>query len=777
MKDMNKKALMQEFQKNPHRYWKVKLFDEFGFERRRCEKCGKFFWTLTEQKICNDSTCRGYEFIGKPPTKKRLDFFQTWKAIEKFFVKNGHVSLKPYPLACKWYPLLYFVNAGIVDFYRIENGRLEFEFPANPSILTQPCLRFNDLPNTGINGKSYSCFFMIQQSSLYNEKEGYWKDKATELDFKLLTRVFGIKPSQIVFIEDVWLSPVAFGPSLEYHVQGIELGNIVFTEFEGTPISYKEMRNKVIDMGAGHERFTWITQGTPTSYDAVFGPLLKKLRKKIGLEYDKKFFLNYAKYAGYINVDEIPDLKIAKKHIAKKLEVSFEELEKQVEKLEALYIITEHARGLALALGQGNLPSNVGGGYNLRVILRRALSFIDKFEWPIEFNDVIIWHLKNLRKIFPTLIEREEEILKILDIEKRRYKNTKIRVGKIVERLVGKKISGEELLRLYESEGITPEQLGVEVPSEFYAKVTAKHMGEKIIEEKRILIDVSNLPPTQILYYKPVLKFRAKVLKVSGNYVVLDRTAFYPRSGGQEPDFGFINEFEVIDVEKIGNVIVHEAKNCKLKEGEIVECKIDRKRRLILSKHHTATHIINAAARKVLGKHVWQHSAFKDVDKARLDITHYESLSEETIEKIEKTANDLVERGLPIKIEVLPRGKAERKYGLEIYQGGAILQKELRIVSIGKIDREACSGTHNMLKSTKEVGFIYILRTKRIQDGVVRIEFASDKIALNYLREKERILRKTAKELGVKEKDVPKAIEKLFKRWKKLRKKLRRFKK
>lgn len=774
---MDKKTLIKEFQKKPERYWKVELFDELGFVRRKCEKCGKFFWTITEQKICNDSSCRGYDFIGRPPTKRKLDFLKTWDVIKKFFVKNGHTFLNPYPLACRWYPLLYFVNAGIVNFYRIENGRLDFEFPANPSILSQPCLRFNDLPNVGINGKSYSCFFMIQQSSLFNGKSGYWKDRAVELDFELLTKVFGIKPSEIVFIEDAWLSPVAFGPSLEYHVQGLELGNIVFTEFEGTPSKFKEMREKVIDMGGGHERFCWITQGTPTSFDAVFAPILKKLKKIVSLEYDKKFFLKYAKHIGFIDVQEMQDIKLARKKIARKLNISASELEEKVKEIESLYIITEHARGLALALGEGNLPSNVGGGYNLRVILRRALSLIDKFNWPIELEDVIIWHLKYLRKLFPKLIENEEGIRKILEVEKKRYKNTKIRVNRIIQRLAGKKISEDELIKLYESEGVTPEQLGIKTPPQFYSRITEKHLGEKKVEEKRIALDVSNLPPTKILYYDPIFSFKAKVLKVSGNFVVLDKTAFYPRSGGQEPDFGYINNYKVINVEKIGEVIVHETKECKLKKGQIVSCKIDKKRRLILSKHHTATHIINSVARKVLGKHVWQHSAFKDVDKARLDITHYNSLTEKQVEEIEKNANKIVEKGLPIKTQVLERGKAEQKYGFRIYQGGAIPEKKLRIVSIGRVDVEACSGTHNILKKTSDVGFILILKTKRIQDGIVRIEFVSDKVALNYLKEKEKILRKIARELGVKEKDVPKAVEKLFKRWKKLRKKLRRLKK
>ena len=152
----NKSDLMQHLQKDYKRYWHVKLFDELGFKRRQCTNCRKFFWTLTEKKACNDATCRQYDFIGNPPAKKPLDYIETWKAIEKFFVKNNHTSIEPYPVVCRWIPNLYFTIAGIVDFLRVDNGNVSFDLPANPLILTQPCLRFNDVVNTGINGKSYT---------------------------------------------------------------------------------------------------------------------------------------------------------------------------------------------------------------------------------------------------------------------------------------------------------------------------------------------------------------------------------------------------------------------------------------------------------------------------------------------------------------------------------------------------------------------------------------------------------------------------------------------
>jgi alanyl-tRNA synthetase len=771
---ITKKELIGIFQKNPERYWKVKLFDDLGFKRKQCKNCGKFFWTLSDQETCNDSTCKPYEFINRPITKKPLNIFKTWKVIQKFFVDNGHIPLKRYPTVCRWYPL-YFTIAGIVNFYRIdENGNLDWEFPANPSILLQPSLRFNDIPNVGLNSKSFTCFGMIQQTSLFDGKNGYWKDKCIELDFNLLTKVFKIKPEEINFIEDVWIGHGAFGSSLEYHVQGIELGNAVFTEFMGTPSNYREMKEKIIDMGAGWERFTWITQGTPTCYDAAFGPVLKKMKKFCDFKYDKKLFLNYAKISGKVNLDEYSDLSIALSKVATQLGISVGELKKSIEPLQALYSVADHTRALVFALADGGLPSNVAGGYNLRVILRRALSFIDKFKWNLNIQDVVNWHIQYLKKMFPELEEKKDEINKILEVEIKRYKNTKERISRIIESLSGKTPTQEELIKLYDSEGITPEQLGIEASSDFYARVTERHMVEKK-EEEKIALDISGLPKTKILYYDDVCNFRAKVLKVAGNFVVLDQTAFYPTSGGQEHDTGYINGCKVDDVIKLHSVIIHKIEPCNVKEGQIVECKVDKKRREILKKHHTAIHIVNGAARKILGFHVHQHGAEKTEEKARIDITHFESLTEEQEEKIEEIANQIVEKALPIKKFVMKRGEAEKKYGFEIYAGGYIPSRELRIVEIKGYDVEACGGLH--CNNTKEVGFIKILRTKRVADGLVRIEIKAGDIALSYLKEKEKILKEVAKKLKVKEEKVPEAVKKLFEDWKKKRKLLKKLRK
>ena len=282
------------------------------------------------------------------------------------------------------------------------------------------------------------------------------------------------------------------------------------------------------------------------------------------------------------------------------------------------------------------MPSNVGGGYNLRVILRRALSFIDKYKWNIYLPDVCRWHAEYLKPLFPELGENLDEVEKILEVEKSKYEATKQKTHSMISKLVKEDINDKKLLLLYDSYGITPEIVveeslklnkKISVPENFYARVAELHLKQEQEhatrrEEK---LNLENVPETKAMYYHDYTKnrFRAKIIKIIGNKVILNETYFYPTSGGQLHDVGKINDEEVVDVFKQGGVIVHVLKEKpKLKENQEVECEIDLQRRLQLAKHHTSTHIINAAARKVIGKHINQAGAKKTVEKAFLFTWH-----------------------------------------------------------------------------------------------------------------------------------------------------------
>ncbi len=744
-----KERLKLEFSRHPDRYYRVKLFDELGFVRKKCQVCGSYFWTLNpDRKNCPNPPCENYSFIGKPPISK-MDYIETWRAIEKFFVRNGHESVPSYPVVCRWFPGLYFTVASIVAFQRSMAGKTVFEMPAERIIIPQVCLRFSDTENVGVTGRHMTNFIMIGQHSIYEKAnggyKGYWKDTCIDLDYKLLTDALKIKPEDVTFMEDVWVGPNAFGYSLEYFTAGLELGNAVFTEFVGTPENYKQMDYKVIDMGSGLERFTWLSQGTPTAYDAVYGPVMRDLKKSS--DFDTKLFDKYSSIAGGLNIDEIQDIDKIKKQIARKLGVSTDTLNKNVEPLQALYAIADHTKTLLYAISDGGLLSNVGGGYNLRIIFRRALSFIDEYNLDLDLFSVCKKHAKYLKPLNPDLLLSLPELQEILDVEEKRYNATKERGKRIVFDMIKKKkkIDNKKLVQLYESQGITPElikevaekaRVGIEIPTDFYKEISSRHMLEDVKGEKSSPLNVSGIEPTHLLFYDKEndKKFKARVLKIiedGGSWVILDRTLFYPEGGGQDFDTGSINGRAVTDVQKFGSVVAHKMDKVGFKAGDTVTGEIDWVRRLQLAQHHTAVHIINGAARHLLGNHVWQAGAAKTMEKAHLDITHYESLSMLDTEKIEVMSNNLVKKSVAVSKMFMRRSEAEKKYGMRIYQGGAIPDKTIRIVNTPGWDVEACAGTH--LSNTKDTGKIVVISTERIQDGVDRITIKAGAAAQQYL--------------------------------------------
>ena len=756
---MNKKEILEKFSADPQRYYSVNLFEDQGFERKSCQVCKRFFWTLdSERSKCPDHSEDTYSFIGEPPTSKRFDYTQAWKEVESFFVKNNHASINRYPVVCRWRDDLYFTIASIVDFQRVMGSKVVFEFPANPLVVPQTCLRFKDLENVGVTGRHFSSFCMIGQHSIPNEN-GYWKDECVNLDFNLLTEQFGIAKKEITFVEDVWEGGGSFGSSLEYFVRGLELGNAVFTEFQGDLSNYKTLDQRIIDMGAGLERFAWITMGTPTAYDCCFGPITQKLIADAGIDANSSILVPYFTEIAK-NLELHDDLSQVRKNAIKATGLSDEQINRIITPLEGIYLIIDHIRTLIFAISDGALPSNVGGGYNLRIMLRRIVSTMDRLKLKFDLDAIIDIQIDYLKKTYPELEKTREDVKEIISIETGRYESSKQRMEKIVSKLE-KEPTVDDLIRLYESDGVTPEYLKEmkvisEIPSTFYAKLSDLHQSKK--QKEQITLPLEGVPDTELLFYgDDPREFDAKVVKSFDNFVVLDKTSFYARGGGQEPDHGKIGHCEIIDITKHGNVVVHEVKGDLPKEGETVTCVVDGKRRDGITKNHTSTHIINTSARSVLGSWVWQHSAFKEEDHARLDITHHSALTDEDVMKIEHAANSIVQESIPVNIENFDRGTAEQKYGFRIYQGGVVPVKSVRIVSIGDLDIEACGGTH--VAKTSDIQEIKITRTKRIQDGVVRIEFVSGNNAKEFVRKRQEDSESKDAEEKLKEQEKLKRIE------------------
>jgi alanyl-tRNA synthetase len=753
-----KEALKEYFSARYSEFYEVELFRREGFMRRRCPSCGRHFWTLDpERRTCPDQPCERYGFIGSPPSPLRLGYVQAWREIEDFFRSRGHTSVARYPVVARWRPDLYFTVASIVSFQRIEDSRVIFEFPANPLIIPQVCVRFKDLGNVGLSGKHYTSFCMVGQHSITKDgsEGGYWKDTCIDLDFELLTKRFRIPKHEVVFTEDVWLGYGAFGYSLEYFVRGLELGNAVFTEFEGTPERYRRTEQKVIDMGAGLERFAWLLNGTPMSYESAFPGVMRRILRATGLQYDEGLLSRFAVEAGLEDWEgEVQPMALLRR-VAGRLGLEAAKLQEQVLPLQAAYAIADHARTLLFAIVDGLIPSNMAGGYNLRLVLRRALSLIRRYRWPLDLKEVCLWHAEELKGMYPELLQGIEDVYAVIEAEEEKYARTLSRVEELLGKLKGEALSEERLVMLYESHGISPELLqekGLlqEVPASFYSRLSERAQEGREAKARGLPEGLEGLPPTRLLYYEDVglERFSSRALKVlPGRWVVLEATAFYPEGGGQIADTGLLGGVRVVDVQRRGDVVLHRlAEEPPFKEGDVVEGLVDIARRRRIMAHHTATHILNAASRRVLGGWVWQHSALKTPEYGRLDITHFKRLEEEEVRRIEEEANRVVRQGLRVGVELLPRPEAEAKYGFRIYQGGAYPGRVLRIVKIEGYDAEACGGTH--CSSTAEVGLIKVIRTERVQDGVERLVYVAGEAALEQMRAQEAFIREVTRALG-----------------------------
>lgn len=773
---LDKNKLRKQFAQEWQKHYDVPILKERGYERYKCQSCGSHFWSLKPRTHCADSACIGYEFIGNPASQMKLSYAQTWKRIEEYFTSHGHTSIRPYPTVARWRDDIYFTIASISDFQPyVVSG--EMPPPANPLIIPQTCIRFADLTNVGVTGRHYTNFVMIGQHAFNTKQTGlfYWKNEALEHDINYLKEL-GLREEELVFKEDVWAGGGNFGPCIEYFCRGLELGNCVFMQYEALADgSSRELSTKVIDMGAGLARLCWIGHGTPTSYELVFGEAIEKLKAQSGVSIDYKLFERYAKLSGSLDAEEGRTITQAEESIAKKLGVDasfFESLKAQF----ALYAIADHLSTNLFAITDGQLPSNAGGGYNLRLILRRAFGFADEYGWNIDWASIIEAHASHLKPLFPYLMEGVQTATDVVAEELSKYRSTQQKAkGKIASLISkaaasGRQITTKELITLYVSDGIPPEMVEQEakkqnvkisIPDNFYASI--RHSDEEV--QKTAQIDVSGIPKTETLFYDNIFDFQAKVIAIRQGWIVLDKTGFYAESGGQVSDTGTLGGQQVLEVKKEAGVILHKVPHPeKFEVGQQVEGSVHSDRRRQIAAHHSGAHVLNAAARDVLGPHVWQCGSYKDEHKAHLDLTHYKRITDEQLEAIERRANQIIASNMPVHKRIYPRAEAEQKFGFRIYQGGAVPGLMLRIISIDDIDHQACGGTH--VDRTGDIGLFKIVKRESIQDGVERVTFKCYLAAIKYVQERERIIREMSESLKVPENQLPASVSKIFEEWK-----------
>ncbi|WP_370004877.1 alanine--tRNA ligase [Methanothermobacter sp. KEPCO 2] len=769
--------------------------EELGYRKYECESCGNTFWSIRERRTCGDAPCDEYDFIGNPATSRSYDLYEIQDEFIEFFAERGHEPIRRYPvLAKRWRDDVFLVGASIYNFQPWVTSGL-VKPPANPLVVAQPSIRLNDVDNVGRTGRHLTCFTMGGHHAFNSEDNTvYWEEETIKYCHEFLTHI-GIDPSEITFIESWWQGGGNEGPCYEVCVRGVELATLVFIQYRTLQDGGREeIPLKIVDTGYGLERFAWISQGTPTAYDACFGPVIEKLIELTGVEVNEEILAENARVAGMMDIETYADLRELRKRVADKLGISATELERAAAPMESIYAIADHTRCLAFMLADGVIPSNVKEGYLARLIIRRTLRLMKELGMRESLKDIMNIQVEFLEGHYPEIREHHEHILSIIDLEEHRYAKTVTRGRRIVEKTIKylrkdnkSEMPLEILIKLYDSHGIPPEtikeiaeesEFSVKIPDNFYTLVAEMNEAETETPEEEIHLDY---PQTELLFYEQPddLEFEASVLGVYEDGVILDRTLFYPEGGGQPSDTGYIESegcrIQIKHAEKIGNVVLHRTDDeiC-LKPGETVRGRIDSDRRLQLTRNHTATHLIVAAARRVLGDHIWQAGAQKGVKSSRIDLSHYRRITQEELDEIERLANEYVMRNIPLDVTWMDRDIAEKRYGFILYQGGVVPGSMIRVVEIPDVDVQACAGTH--VKRTGDIGLIMINRTERIQDGVERIEFSAGASAIELMQKNRDILRESADVFKVTPSQLPRTSERFFTEWKALRNEVSRLK-
>ena len=778
----------------------LKFFQESGFIRQTCSKCKCYFWSLVESELCGDAPCVEYSFIGKPLFPKPMNLDEAREAFLRFFEKNKHTRVDRASVVARWRNDIYLSIASIAVFQpHVTSG--SSNPPANPLTISQPCIRLNDLESVGRSGRHLTTFEMMAHHAFNDdEKTYYWQNDTVRYCHEFYTEL-GLHGSKITYKENPWVGGGNGGEALEVLAGGLELATLVFMDLEEDPegeielkgIKFKRMPRSIVDTGYGLERLVWASQGTSTIYESVFPDAVSFLTKEANLVEKLKssgaLISENAKLCGVLSVDYGSDLTKLRNMVLKRLnsqgyDLSLPEFISTIEPLEKLFAIVDHSRALAFMFGDGIVPSNVKAGYLARMVLRRAVLLSKDINVPNILPKMVKHHIDNFSDTYPELKQNESHILDMVNLEIERFTQTLERGRRAVKRAIDSGgIDKEKLLELYDSQGLPPsvvsefsEEQGhsIEVPDGFLAMVADRHEGaSKSKKEPQRIIPVA---PTKLSFYQDMekRKFSAKVIYCEKSKVAFDMTLFYPEGGGQPGDVGSIQwngiKSKVIDVQKIEDVVLHQLEGPVPSEGTEIVGLVDDDRRSSLSRHHTATHLIGAACREILGSHVWQAGASKSTDRARLDITHHRRLTREVIELIESRVNSLILEDYKIHTEFYSREEADLKYGNSLYQGGAPKYKEVRVVEIPSIDAQACAGTH--VSSTLKVEAVKVLRTERIQDGVERIEFSAGPAAIEAAQRERALLEKTAKELGVSIEQAPDAAHKFVKEWKDLRSKV-----
>ncbi len=728
----------------------------------------------------------------------------------EFFRKNGHAVLPSSSLVPGTDPTLLFTNAGMVQFKDLFLGKEVRDY--SRAATSQRCVRaggkHNDLENVGYTARHHTFFEMLGNFSFGD----YFKREAIHFAWNFITGTLGIPKDRLwvtVFQEDdeaerIWTEEIRIDPTRCTRMGGksnfwsmgetgpcgpcteifydhgaeipggppgspdedgdryVEIWNLVFMQYDRMPDGVLvPLPKPSVDTGMGLERVAAVMQGVHSNYD---------------IDMFKSLILSAAEATG-----------------AEDLESS------------SLRVIADHIRACTFLIVDGVVPSNEGRGYVLRRIIRRAIRHGHKLgQTEPFFHNLVASVVKEMGAYYGELVSGEARATQILAQEETRFAETLTTGMALLDaetaRLTSTVIPGETVFRLYDTYGF-PLDLTADVARErglsidqagFDSAMEAQRgrarAASKFGSELRDTVKLSG--KTDFLGYDRLsdhgvvtsLIFDGAVVDAlrpgQEGQVVLDHTPFYAESGGQIGDAGVLcsvsTRFTVRDTQKIGTSFAHVGvlDSGELRVGDTVEAQVNQPRRTAIALNHSATHLLHAALRKVLGEHVEQKGSLVAADRLRFDFSHTQALQPEELRQVEELVNSAIRNNTAVETRVMALDDAVAAGAMSLF--GERYESDVRVLSIGDFSIELCGGTH--VQRSGDIGLFKVLSESGVAAGVRRVEAVTGQMAYEWVVHTEQVLRDIAGMLRGSRDDVDEKVRELVERSRRLEKEVQQLK-
>lgn len=737
-----------------------------------------------------------------------------------FFKSKGHTHVPSASLVPVDDPTLLFTNAGMNQF---KNCFLGAEKRAYTRAVTcQKVMRIsgkhNDLENVGVTARHHTFFEMLGNFSFGD----YFKKDAIKFGWEFLTEVLKIPASRLwvtVYTDDdeaekLWKENTSLlpgrvvrmkdnfwamgdtgpcGPCTEIHyfkggdnetqsaedllkedLRYLEIWNIVFMQYNrSTDGTLTPLPKPSVDTGMGFERIVGVMQGKEANYDTdVLRGIISLCEEVSGFKYDGRSY-------------EPRDLGTDKAYA------------RDV----AMRVIADHSRAMAFLIADGVLPSSEGRGYVLRRVIRRAIRHGRVLQFKEPFLAKTTARVAELMgEAYPELIERRETVMKVVDAEERKFHETLDSglaiLQKEVEKLsAGQLFPGKVAFLLHDTYGF-PLDLTQDALKAYSRQVDIEEFNKEMERQKQrsrddrksqgIAYVASKIeaPKTKFLGYEAVeaeatlCQILPKEEGAEGVSLIFDQTPFYAESGGQVGDTGTLRfngaVFQVLDTQKVQDHYF--AHDCKLIEGELSQKLVGQKAKLLVDverrnrirAHHSATHLLHAALRKVLGTHVKQAGSRVDENTLRFDYNHFETVSAEQLEAIAAFVNEKVRGDYEVVTQEMAVEEAQKTGAMALF--GEKYGEKVRVVKMGDVSLELCGGTH--VKRTGNIGMMLVAHEAGIAAGVRRFECWAGRSAEEQIKKEKQERERIADLLKSDSSNLPEKVEKLVARAKALEREL-----